>query len=136
MKHDLEPPPAVRQIETDRDDVLAIDIVGRVRSSDIENAYGLLQAACQLHDRIDLLVRFSGYEGCDWEAAFNRTTMRGKLAIMRHVRRYAVVGAPGWIRIALLLSRPLVRFRLRHFDLQAQESAWRWIEARPLRGRS
>jgi hypothetical protein len=132
MHHDLESPPAVRQIGTDRDDVLALEIVGRFTASDLENAYGLLDAAYQLHDKIDLLVRISGYEGFDWSAAFSRRTARGKTQALKHIRRYAVVGGPGWIRTMIAVLGPLTPIETRHFAADDEIAAWEWIGARPL----
>ena len=45
----LEEVPAVRKIETDRTDLLAVDIVGHVTAADAENLFGLLEAAYALH---------------------------------------------------------------------------------------
>src|SRR5687768_6180026 len=41
----LEPVPAIRRIETDRADLCALDVVGHLTSADLENAFGLLEAA-------------------------------------------------------------------------------------------
>ena len=40
----LEPVPAVRRIDTDRDDLCAFEIVGHVTAADVENLFGLLKA--------------------------------------------------------------------------------------------
>ncbi|TIL79063.1 MAG: STAS/SEC14 domain-containing protein, partial [Mesorhizobium sp.] len=53
----LETVPAIRRIDTDRDDLFAIDVVGDVTGADAENLFGLLEAACALHSKIDVLVR-------------------------------------------------------------------------------
>ena len=37
--------PAIRRIDTDRDDLCALEVVGHLSRADLENAYGLLEAA-------------------------------------------------------------------------------------------
>ena len=62
----LESVPAIRRIETDRDDLFAIDVVGHVSAADGENLFGLLEAAYALHPAIDVLVRLVDHDGVDW----------------------------------------------------------------------
>ena len=50
----LDTVPAIRRIDTDRDDLFAIDVVGYVSAADAENLFGLLEAAYALHPRIDV----------------------------------------------------------------------------------
>lgn len=131
MQRDLEPPPAIRQIETDRPDMLALELVGHITAADIENAYGLLEAAYQLHDKIDVLVRVSDYEGFDWQAVLSRTTFKAKSHALKHIRRYAVVGGPGWLHATMSLFNPLTPVESRHFNTEEEAAAWEWIGAKP-----
>ncbi|BCH24261.1 STAS/SEC14 domain-containing protein [Mesorhizobium sp. L-8-3] len=125
-----EPLPAIRRIDTDRPDLCALEVVGHFTAADLENAYGLLEAAYEEHDKIDLLVRLSQYEGFDWGAAFDQSTIRGKTKALRRIRKYAVVGGPAWIRIVLGIFGPLTPVQTRHFDTDA--GAWEWIGGQPL----
>lgn len=124
-----EPLPAIRRIDTDREDLCALEIVGHFTAADLENAYGLLQGAYEEHDKIDLLLLITRYEGFDWGAAFDQSTIRGKTQALRHIRKYAVVGGPAWMRIVLGIFGPLTPVQTHHFD--AEEAAWEWIGGRP-----
>ena len=53
----LEAVPAIRRIETNRDALFAIDVVGDVSPADAENLFGLLEAGEALQPRIDVRVR-------------------------------------------------------------------------------
>lgn len=128
----MEPLPAIRRIDTDREDLCALEVAGHFTAADLENAYGLLQAAYEEHDKIDLLVRIARYEGLDWGAAFNEATIRGKTQALRHIRRYAVVGGPAWMRIALGVFGPLTPMETKHFDMEDEADAWTWIGGRPV----
>ena len=125
----LEPVPAIRRIETDRADLCALDVVGHLTSADLENAFGLLEAAYVDHPAVDLLVRLSGYDGFDWDGVFTASTLRGKRNALRHVRRSAVIGGPAWISTALGLFSPLMSMESRHFDAAEEASAWKWLGA-------
>lgn len=122
-----DPLPAIRRIDTDRSDLCALEIVGHFTSNDLENAYGLLEAVYAMHDKVDLLVRIKDYEGFDWSAVFDESTIRGKAQALRHIRNYAVVGGPGWMRAVLAVFGPLTSIRTRHFDIAEESKAWEWI---------
>ena len=66
-----DPLPAIRRIDTDRGDLCGLEVVGHFTSNDLENAYGLLEAAYAQHEKVDLLVRIRHYEGFDWGAVFD-----------------------------------------------------------------
>lgn len=128
----MEPLPAIRRIDADRDDLCALEVVGRFTAADLENAYGLLQAAYEEHDKIDLLVRISDYEGFDWNAALDETIIGAKSQALRHVRKYAVVGGPAWMRLAVGVFGPFMSVDVRHFSMRDEAAAWEWIEGRPV----
>jgi hypothetical protein len=123
----MESPPAIRRLDTDRDDVFAFDVVGRVTASDVENIYGLLEGACAFHDKIDMLVRIKDYEGVDWDAAMRDFGLLGKTHALTHIRLYAVVGGPGWVGPLVAVFNPLFRVKMKHFSEMEEAAAWKWI---------
>lgn len=122
-----DPLPAIRRIDTDRSDLCALEIAGHFTSNDLENAYGLLEGAYAEHEKVDLLVRIKYYDGFDWAAVFDESTIRGKAHALRHIRNYAVVGGPGWMRAVLAVFGPLTSIRTKHFDTADEPKAWDWI---------
>ncbi len=126
----LDAVPAIRRIETDRADLLAVDIVGHVSAADAENLFGLLEAAYVLHPKIDVLVRLVEYEDVDWTSLAQETMERGKAEALKHVARCATVGEPDWTgRVqGLFTSLPVA---LRHFSAEDEPEAWAWLDARP-----
>ena len=129
--HPLEPVPAIRRIDTDRADLCALDVVGQLTSADVENAFGLIEAAHVGHDAIDLMVRLAGYEGLDWDGVLSAATLRGKRETLRHVRKCAVLGGPAWISTGFGLVGLVAPMESRHFDETDEASAWQWLDARP-----
>jgi hypothetical protein len=125
----MEPPASIRRLDTDREDVFAFDVVGHIKASDVENIYGLLEGAYSLHDKIDMLVRIREYEGVDWDAAMKDFRLLGKTHALKHIRRYAVVGGPGWMGAVIALFNPFFRVEMKHFDAAEEAEAWAWIGA-------
>ncbi|WP_157015773.1 SpoIIAA family protein [Mesorhizobium xinjiangense] len=126
-----ENPPNIRRIETDREDAYAFEITGHITAADMENMYGLLEGAYELHDKIDLLVLVHNYEGFDWAAALKEPTMVGKTHALKHIRKYAVVGGPGWMRAMLALFKPFMSMEMEHFEAGKADEAWQWLGAKP-----
>ena len=129
--HPLDRVPAVRRIDTDRTDAFAVEISGYVTAADVENLYGLLEGAYELHDQIDVLVRLVDYEGADWAAVNRHTTEEGREHALKHVRRCAAVGEPDWTsRVGGFFGSDLP-VELRHFPSAREDEAWEWIGASP-----
>jgi hypothetical protein len=126
----LESVPAVRRIETDRRSLHAFDVVGHVSAADIENLYGLLEAAYVLDPQIDVLLRVVDNEGVDWQEVAPDTIRQGKAHAREHVRRCAVVGD----RLALAATRGLfldaAPVDFRQFAPEDEQAAWEWVEER------
>jgi len=126
----LEAVPAIRRIDTDRDALFAIDVVGDVSPADAENLFGLLEAAYVLHPRIDVLVRLTDQESVDWANIAPDTLRQGVDAALEHVARCAVVGdadasAAGFFPKTL-------PFEFKHFGSDDEGAAWQWLGARPM----
>jgi hypothetical protein len=130
--HSLDRVPAVRQIPTDRPDCSAFDIFGEVMSADVENLFGLLEAAYALHDQVDLLVRMVDHDGVDWSDVSSETISEGKRLAQAHVRRCAAVGEPNWIPSVTGFFTPRPDVELKHFSSEDEAEAWAWIGARPV----
>lgn len=122
--------PALSQLKTERDDVLAFEIDGHLTSEETDRVYATLEAAYGRHDSIDLLIRMGRYDGFDWDALFSQSTYQGKLHALKHLRRYAVIGGPAWFATAIRFFNPLFHVDVRHFEYEAEAEAWRWIYVR------
>jgi hypothetical protein len=119
--------PALMQLKTERDDVYAFEIDGHVSREEVDEVYKTLEQAYEKHDRINLFVRIGRYDGFDLSALFSDVTYAGKLHAIRHMRRYAVVGGPAWMAHMIGFFNPLFRVEVRHFELDDEAEAWKWI---------
>ncbi len=127
----LESVPAVRRIETDRRDLSAFDIVGHVSAADVENLFGLLEAAYAIDTKVDVLLRVVDNEGVDWPEVAADTIEQGKAHAREHVRRCAVVGEREGLAAVqgLFLDAKPVEFR--QFTPDEEVAAWSWVSGRP-----
>ncbi|RWC45278.1 MAG: STAS/SEC14 domain-containing protein [Mesorhizobium sp.] len=128
----LDEVPAIRRIETSRDDLFAIDVVGHVAAADGENLFGLLEAAYALHAHIDVLVRLVDHDGVDWANVADETLEQGAIHALEHVGRCATIGKPDWIADAQRFLPPSQRIELRHFKAEDEAAAWQWLAAQPV----
>ncbi|AZO43926.1 STAS/SEC14 domain-containing protein [Mesorhizobium sp. M7D.F.Ca.US.005.01.1.1] len=128
----LDTVPAIRRLETSRDDLFAIDVVGHVSAADGENLFGLMEAAYALHPRIDVLVRLVDHDGVDWTHIADETLKQGAIHALEHVGRCATIGKPDWIADAqrFLPSSPPIE--IRHFKAEDEAAAWQWLAAQPI----
>jgi hypothetical protein len=127
--HPLDSVPAIRRIETDRTNLLAIEIVGPVTGADVENLYGLLEGAYTLHERIDLLVRWPDGEEVDWQAVAPATVEEARDHVKHHIRRCAAIGDSGEIASLLRALGSGSAEEYRRFPEDEEEQAWAWIDA-------
>ncbi len=128
----LEAVPAIRRIDTDRDSLFAIDVVGDVSPADAENLFGLLEAAYALHPRIDVLIRLTDEETVDWAHISEETLKQGVADALEHIVRCAVIGESGWASVVGGVFPKTLPFEVRRFDTDDEDSAWQWLGAHPI----
>jgi hypothetical protein len=124
--------PAVRRIDTTRDNLFAIDVVGHVNAADAENLFGLMEAAYLLHPRLDVLVRLVDHDGVDWAEVSRETLEQGTAHALEHIARCATIGKHDWTSVAKRLLPSSATTEFRHFDAEDEAAAWQWLEAEPV----
>lgn len=123
-----DPEAAIRQAESGRADLLVFEVVSKIRRSDIETMAETVDAAMDVHDRIDILLLFADFEGVTLGALFDGEAMRVGLQSNTHVRRYAVVGAPAVVEAMIQLFDPVSPVDARTFDLDQLSEARTWVD--------
>jgi hypothetical protein len=120
--------PAIRRRPGPRPTLLVFDIAGKITRPDIEDMARQIDQAFDAWDRIDILLIMSDFEGLDAGAVFDGEALGAQIRSIRHVRKYGVVGAPGWARAMIELSDFLSPVDAKTFDLGEEAKAWAWIE--------
>jgi hypothetical protein len=124
-------PATIRQVGTDRPDLYAFAVTGRIGKDDIEAMARTMKAAFERHGTVDMLVLVEDWDGIALDAALDGEALATQAASARHVRRYAVVGAPGWAEAMINLMSPLSPVEARTFDAADEAAARAWLDDRP-----
>lgn len=124
--------PAVRFLPTSRDDVLAFEVDGVVSETEFPAVLARINALFDRHDKVRLLGRIKHLGGFDPTILVQSGLIPMKLAAMRKVERYAIVGAPGWMAKMIVAMNPLFDVDMRTFPVDREADAWAWVEADPV----
>ena len=127
----VPPPPAINFIPTNRPDVIAYEVNGRINEKDIDEAVKVMDEAYQKDGKIRVLGRLADMKGFDIRAIARGDLFSMKSTALKKVERYAIVGAPTWLRNFLELIRPMFSTEIRVFDVSNEGDAWEWVEAKP-----
>jgi len=125
--------PAVRFLPTSRDDILAFEVDGVISEAEFPTVLAEINALFDRHDKVRLLGRIKHLGGFDPAILMQSGLIPMKLAAMRKVERYAIVGAPGWMSKMISTMNPLFDVDMRTFPADREAAAWTWIEAEPIR---
>jgi molybdopterin/thiamine biosynthesis adenylyltransferase len=103
---------AIKRRASPRPTLLVFEISAKIAKADIEAMAKQIDAAFDAHDKVDI-----------------REALGAQARSIRHVRKYAVVGAPAWARAMIEVSDFLSPVDAKTFDLAEEAEAWAWIEA-------
>lgn len=121
------PDGSVIQRDAPRADLLAFEIRDKITKPDIEWMSAVTDQAMQAHDKIDMLIIMSNYEGSELGATFDGYAASVKARSVAHIRNYVVVGAPKFAEAMINLSGMLMPVETRTFDLADEAAAWAYL---------
>jgi len=116
----------VRRAST-RPDLLVFEIQSRISKADIEWMSEAVDQAFDAHDEIDMQLVMTNYEGTDVGARFSGEAAAVQIRSLGHVRRYAVVGAPGWASAMIEISGKVTPVETKTFELSEEAQAMAWV---------
>lgn len=119
--------PPLRIVEDAGGDLLEFEIGGRITPAAIDALYDRFSQLARSGRKMKILALFKHYDGFDPAVLINPKYLELKLSLLRHVERYAIVGAPEWIRRAADIGSPLLRLTLRHFSGEEEDRARAWL---------
>ena len=132
-----EPHPSPLRIVEDADgDIFAFEIDGRITPAAIDALYDRFSQWARSDRKLRILARIKCYDGFDPAVLINPKYLDLKLSLLRHVERYAIVGAPEWMHQAADFASPLLRFELRHFSSEDEAGARDWLHSAGNKGRA
>lgn len=120
---------SIVSIPTDRETLHAFEVRSKITKPDIEWMANKLKAAFAAQSAVDILIEISNWDGIEPGAVFDAKSMSAQVQANSHVRKYAVVGAPGWAKAMINLFAPLTPVEEKTFKLVDIDEAWRWVSA-------
>lgn len=122
--------PALRFFPTSQDDVLAFEINGMISGKEMPGIIKKFKDILQQHEKVRLLNRIKHFGGIDPAVFMQHGLVAMKLAAIRKLERYAIVGAPGWMcKIVEILNPEFEDMEMRTFPEDRESEAWAWLGA-------
>ncbi|WP_417520983.1 STAS/SEC14 domain-containing protein [Marinobacter sp.] len=128
--HGTPPNASIRFIQTNKDNVLAFEIDGVMSSEEMPGVIKKMEDFLAGQNKVRLLNRIKHFGGFDPSILMQSGLFSMKLSAMEKVERYAIVGAPSWMRKIVDTMNPLFPdIDMRTFTVAMEENAWAWLEA-------
>lgn len=123
--------PAFRFLRTSKDDVLAFEINGVISAEEMPSVMQEFETFLDAHEKIRLLNRMQHFGGIDPSVLLQGGLVSMKLAAIKKVERYAIVGAPAWMgKIIETLNPVFPGLDMRTFTADQENEAWAWLDAK------
>lgn len=118
---------AFRELDIGKPGIAAFELAGRLDREESERGVAMVRAVLEDPDCNRLMIVIRGWHGFDPDAAISREVMAGKLELLKHLDRYAIVGGPAWIRAMIGPMDALLQPELRGFELEDEDKAIAWL---------
>jgi hypothetical protein len=125
---------SIQEIPNSRADLCAFRITGRVSRDDMAVMGERMLDAFEVHDEVDMLLVFDGYEGTDDDCSFSLPAAEAQLQSLFNVRRYVVAAAPAHAATMVEVVGKALPVEAKAFD--TPRAAWAHLDARPLERRA
>jgi hypothetical protein len=119
---------AIERIEGERPTLLAFRIEGRIEQEDVEAMAREVLATFEERGEIDMLILLQDWDGISAGAILSRERLETQVRAVRHVRKYAVVGPPGWAATLINGFDRILPVDARTFDSGDEAAARAWLE--------
>ncbi|MCG6114006.1 MAG: STAS/SEC14 domain-containing protein [Mesorhizobium sp.] len=120
----------IRKLPAPEPGLHAFETMGKITKADVEFMADALKPAFERDEEVDILIVMRDYDGIEVGAVFDTKALSAQAQSARHVRKYAVVGAPDWAETMINVMSPISPVEARTFDLEDEASAWVWVRER------
>ena len=122
---------AIRFLPTNKDNVLAFEVDGVLSSSEMPGVTQKLEQFLDDHDTVRLLARMKNFDGFDPSILIHSSGLLSmKVAAMKKLERYAIVGAPRWMCTFIETMNPVFpKVDIRTFTTDQENEALAWLDA-------
>ncbi|HSP85154.1 MAG TPA: STAS/SEC14 domain-containing protein [Psychrobacter sp.] len=127
----LDKSSAIRFLPTNKENVLAFEVDGVLSLNEMPSVTQKLEQFFNDHDTVRLLARMKNYGGFDPSILIHSNGLISmKIAAMKKVERYAIVGAPSWMcKLIETLNPVFPKVDMKTFTADHENDALVWLEA-------
>ncbi|HQZ27928.1 MAG: STAS/SEC14 domain-containing protein [Verrucomicrobiales bacterium] len=120
-------PRALRFLDVDDPKIIAFEINGKPGREDIEEAVRVFDPRILGDQKFNALVRIVNYPGFHLDILTQESFFSMKLSAIKHIEKYAIVGAKRWMEIVATGMGHFTSMEIRTFDLDEETEAWAWL---------
>jgi len=123
---------AIHFLPTNKANVLAFEIDGTMSADEMPEVIDSLESFFADHEKVRLLNRMTHFAGFDPAILIQRQGLFSmKLAAIKKVERYAIVGAPNWMSKLIHAMQPVFpNMQMQTFAADRENEALQWLEAK------
>lgn len=122
----------ITQIPTDNSTVYAFRVIGHIHDDASEALSDFMNTVFDTHAKVNMLLDLSQFTGSDWDSMLDGDVIKSRLRSLKHVQRYAVVGAPDRAATMIALMDKIIPVEARAFDTADIAKAWDFAGAQPV----
>lgn len=121
----------ISEIATDTAKVHAFRVNGHIDDDASEELAEHMNAVFDRSDKVNMLLDLTGFTGSDWDSMLDGDVITSRFRALRHVERYAVIGAPEKAAKMITLMDKIIPVQAKAFDASESAQAWEFVGAKP-----
>lgn len=122
----------ITEIPTDTDTVHAFRVNGHIDDDASEALAKHMNGVFDRFDKVNMLLDLTGFTGSDWDSMLDGDVITSRFRALRHVSRYAVIGAPANAAKMINLMDKVIPVEAKAFDTEQTVEAWDFVGASPV----
>ncbi|WP_026462408.1 STAS/SEC14 domain-containing protein [Adhaeribacter aquaticus] len=115
----------IANLETDREDLVAIRLTGTLVKEDYNQLIPVLESKINQFGKIDLYWEMDHADG--WEPAALWEDIKFDIKHINSFRKVAIVGDKKWEELIANLIKPFTTAEISYFDTSQKEEAFIWV---------
>ncbi len=123
---------SITEIPTDGANVHAFKITGHLDDDASEELAEHMNGVFDRGEDVNMLLDLTAFTGSDWDAMFDGDVLESRYRALKHVKRYAVVGAPERASKMIGIMDKVIPVEAKAFDKTDMDAAWAFVGAKPL----
>lgn len=124
----------ITEIETDTPTVHAFRVSGHIDDDASEALAKHMNAIFDRTDKVNMLLDLTAFTGSDWDSMLDGDVIASRFRALRHVERYAVVGAPEKAANMIDFMDKIIPVHAKAFDASQIAQAWDFVGAQSIAG--